>query len=116
MFLIEGHGKAILYTGDIRAEAWWRDALRRHPVLQPYLSRKILDTIYLDTSCPRSRPFQTKGEGLDYLMDMIRLYPEHTIFHLRSWTFGYEDVWVRIASELGEKVKFVRVLTNSRYM
>lgn len=26
MFLIQGRGKAILYTGDIRSEAWWLDS------------------------------------------------------------------------------------------
>ena len=27
MFLIEGNGKAILYTGDIRAEEWWVNSI-----------------------------------------------------------------------------------------
>ena len=27
MFLIEGNGKAVLYTGDIRAEEWWVNSL-----------------------------------------------------------------------------------------
>ncbi|KAK6436667.1 hypothetical protein LTR95_007139 [Oleoguttula sp. CCFEE 5521] len=36
MFLIEGNGKAILYTGDIRSEIWWVNALTRHPILIPY--------------------------------------------------------------------------------
>lgn len=52
MFLMEGEdGKSILYTGDIRAEEWWVDKLRRHPVLLPYTTGvKTLDKIYLDTS------------------------------------------------------------------
>jgi len=61
MFLIEGDGKSILYTGDIRAEQWWLDVLKRHPVLQPFVNgQKTLDKIYLDTSYPQSSDFQSK--------------------------------------------------------
>jgi len=70
MFLFEGEGKAVLYTGDIRgtfpsaslmdgwmaepvtAEDWWVEYIARHPVLLPYSTGvKRLDRIYLDTSC-----------------------------------------------------------------
>jgi DNA cross-link repair 1C protein len=51
MFLIEGDGKSILYTGDIRAESWLIDTMKQNPVLIPYAAGiKILDTIYLDTT------------------------------------------------------------------
>src|SRR5271155_5383371 len=30
MFLIEGDGKAILYTGDVRAEPWWVSSISRN--------------------------------------------------------------------------------------
>ena len=32
MFLMEGQGKAILYTGDIRSEVWWLNQLVQNPV------------------------------------------------------------------------------------
>jgi DNA cross-link repair 1C protein len=52
MFLIEGDGKSVLYTGDIRSERWWVDSLVRNPILLPYVcGLKILDCIYLDTTC-----------------------------------------------------------------
>lgn len=52
MFLIEGDGKAILYTGDIRAEPWWVNALTRNPVMLPYACNgKALPQKQLDTIC-----------------------------------------------------------------
>src|ERR1700753_2558558 len=51
MFLIEGNGKAILYTGDVRAEPWWISSLARNPVILPYTCGiNVLDNIYLDTT------------------------------------------------------------------
>lgn len=69
---VRGDSKAIFYTGDIRAERWWVDALIRHPILAPYTIPpnefkneknpdrdeydghsqpiKRLSTLYLDTS------------------------------------------------------------------
>ncbi|CBQ68024.1 conserved hypothetical protein [Sporisorium reilianum SRZ2] len=37
MFLIQGDKGAVLHTGDLRAEAWWCEALTRNPFLSPYL-------------------------------------------------------------------------------
>ena len=52
MFLIEGDGKAILYTGDIRAEVWWVNALTRSPVMLPYACNgKTMSLKQLDTIC-----------------------------------------------------------------
>ncbi|KAK0530356.1 hypothetical protein OC842_003957 [Tilletia horrida] len=38
MFLIEGPRGAVLHTGDVRAEPWWVEKLRREPVLQRYIA------------------------------------------------------------------------------
>ncbi|KAL4961637.1 putative DNA repair protein [Aspergillus stella-maris] len=105
MFLIEGDGKAILYTGDIRAESWWIDGLIRHPVLIPYtLGTKRLDMVYLDTTFARSshsfHNFPTKAEGIAELLRKLEPYPKDTIFYFRAWTFGYEGVWVALAAAL----------------
>ncbi|KAJ6102017.1 DNA repair metallo-beta-lactamase [Penicillium sp. IBT 16267x] len=113
MFLIEGTGKAILYTGDIRAEQWWTNALVRHPVLIPYtLSRKRLDKIYLDTTFADAsnplREFPSKAEGLAELLRKVETYPEETAFYFRSWTFGYEDVWLALSTALNTKVHLDR--------
>ena len=79
MFLIEGNGKAILYTGDIRSEVWWVNSLVRNPILLPYAYPsdgdpiKRLDCIYLDTTFVVSgkddayRDFASKAQGLHEL-------------------------------------------------
>jgi DNA cross-link repair 1C protein len=85
--------------------------IARHPVLLPYTSGvKALDKIYLDTSCCFSecRKFNSKvsmliticgdvslmfvmqREGIAILLKKLSRYPQDTIFHLNTWTFGYE--------------------------
>ena len=74
--MVEGRHRAVIVTGDIRAEDWWLESLKRHPMLARYLawngapvastSKEVkgkgratgpaevdfrLDNIYLDTSC-----------------------------------------------------------------
>ncbi|KAH2316420.1 hypothetical protein KXV47_001110 [Aspergillus fumigatus] len=127
MFLIEGDGKAVLYTGDIRAERWWVNSLVRHPVLIPYtLGSKKLDKIYLDTTFARinhvCRSFPSKAEGLRELLQKVEAYPKETIFYFRAWTFGYEDVWIALSAFLNTKVHIDRyqiglyrsLISNSR--
>ncbi|GAD92807.1 DNA repair protein [Paecilomyces variotii No. 5] len=123
MFLIEGDSKAVLYTGDIRAETWWVNSLVRHPVLIPYtLGHKRLDKIYLDTTFAIKsdvyRSFSSKAEGLRELLEKIHAYPEDTVFYLRAWTFGYEDVWLALATALHSKIhvdRYQRGLYQSLY-
>lgn len=110
MFLIEGSGKAILYTGDIRSEAWWVNNLVRNPVMVPYTIRALtLDKIYLDTTFAIKtdlyREFPSKVEGLQELLEKVQDYPSDTIFYFRAWTFGYEDVWVALSNCLRSQVK-----------
>lgn len=105
MFLIQGQGKAILYTGDVRAEPWWLNSIVQNPVLIPYtLGTKRLDKIYLDTTFAGTswmyRRFPTKADGLQELLDKVSKYPPDTIFHFRAWTFGYENVWIALAAHL----------------
>ncbi|PGH29633.1 hypothetical protein GX50_07616 [[Emmonsia] crescens] len=111
MFLIEGNGKAILYTGDIRgkAESWWVDNLIRNPVLIPYtLGSKRLDKIYLDTTFATKsnvcQTFPSKAEGIRELLEKIKTYPDDTLFYLRVWTFGYEDVWLALSAALNTQI------------
>ncbi|KAK2756173.1 Protein artemis [Arachnomyces sp. PD_36] len=109
MFLIEGGGKAVLYTGDIRAETWWVNSLVRNPVLIPYtLGNKRLDKIYLDTTFATTsniyRTFPSKAEGIHELLQKVGKYPESTVFYFRSWTFGYEEVWLALSAALNTPV------------
>ncbi|KAJ5084758.1 hypothetical protein NUU61_009337 [Penicillium alfredii] len=109
MFLIEGNGNAILYTGDIRAEPWWVNSLVRRPVLIPYtLGRKRLDKLYLDTTfaCVANpfREFPSKAEGLAELFQKMEAYPKENNFYFCAWTFGYEDVWIALSAALNTKI------------
>src|SRR5277367_6032926 len=76
MFLIEGDGKAVLYTGDIRAEPWWVNSIIRNPVLIPYtLGDKRLDCVYLDTTFASKddvyQDFPAKATGLQELLQKV---------------------------------------------
>ncbi|RGP71075.1 hypothetical protein FSPOR_3565 [Fusarium sporotrichioides] len=105
MFLVEGDGKAILYTGDIRSEPWFVNAISRNPTLVEYTSGlKILDKIYLDTSFTEDVPFETKAQGIAELLKKVSRYPKDTVFHLQAWTYGYEDVWIALSKALKSKI------------
>ncbi|KAK6340231.1 hypothetical protein TWF730_001996 [Orbilia blumenaviensis] len=109
MFLVEGNGKAILYTGDIRAELWWVEKLKRNPILLPYFRRiKNLDCLYLDTTHASFEAshltFSPKADGIAELLKQVSKYPPETVFHLNTWTLGYEDAWVALASYFNTKI------------
>jgi DNA cross-link repair 1C protein len=87
--VFEGHGKAVLYTGDIRSEPWWVNSISRSPSLLEYaMVLKTLDTIYLDTTFLEDIPFPTKAEGIAELLEKVSRYPPDTIFHFQAWTYG----------------------------
>ncbi|KAF9691930.1 hypothetical protein EKO04_010000 [Ascochyta lentis] len=109
MFLIEGDGKAVLYTGDIRAETWWINSIVQNPVLVPYaLGLRQLDCVYLDTTFATRRSpyrnFPSKAEGIKELLEEISTYPDDTVFYFHSWTFGYENVWIALSTFLGSQI------------
>jgi len=109
MFLIEGDGKAVLYTGDIRAETWWVNSLVQNPVLLPYtLGKCRLDCMYLDTTFATKhepyREFPSKAEGINEMLNNVSQYPDDTIFYFHSWTFGYENVWLALSTFLKSQI------------
>jgi len=109
MFLIKGQGNAILYTGDIRSEAWWVNSLVRYPTLIPYtLGNSRLDMLYLDTTFARKddsfREFPSKAEGILELLEKLNDYPRDTVFYFHAWTFGYEEVWLALSQALQSPV------------
>lgn len=107
--MIEGDGKAILYTGDIRSEPWFVNAISRNPSIVEYASGlKVLDKIYLDTSFINDVPFQTKAEGITELLRKVSRYPSDTVFYFQAWTYGYEDVWIALAKALKSPVRYYR--------
>lgn len=109
MFLIEGDGRAILYTGDIRSEVWWVNSLLRHPTMLPYtMRRRRLDCVYMDTTFAAKediyKDFPSKASGLAELMEKAEQYPPETIFYFRAWTLGYEDAWLALSSTLQSRI------------
>ncbi|KAK6338657.1 hypothetical protein TWF696_009468 [Orbilia brochopaga] len=109
MFLVEGNDKAVLYTGDIRAEPWWLEKLKRNPILLPYCRGiKVLDCLYLDTTHASFEAshlsFSPKADGIADLLATVAKYPPTTIFHLNTWTTGYEDAWVALAAHFNAQI------------
>ncbi|ROW03119.1 hypothetical protein VMCG_05828 [Cytospora schulzeri] len=110
MFLFEGNGKAVLYTGDIRSEPCHVDAIVRNPCMVEYSHEpsrrglRTLDRVYLDTSFTEDVQFQTKSDGLRELLDKVSKYPDDTVFYFSAWTYGYEDVWIALAKALNTKI------------
>lgn len=104
--VIEGDGKAVLYTGDVRAEPWWVNSLVRHPALVEYTTAglRMLDRLYLDTSNVADVPLATKAEGLGELLRRVAACPSDVVFYLHAWTYGYEDVWMALAKMLQSRV------------
>jgi DNA cross-link repair 1C protein len=93
MFLIEGDGKSVLYTGDIRSELWWVNNLARHPLMLAYTlnggkaSLKQLDCIYLDTTfASTSHPKQKVPWSYCEMSQTIRKVQFSTLTHGRSAT------------------------------
>jgi len=52
----------------------------------------------------KSRVDLSQAEALSQLIKDIKKYPASTVFHFNAWTFGYEDLWVAIASALNCQV------------
>ncbi|CZT46787.1 uncharacterized protein RSE6_07276 [Rhynchosporium secalis] len=105
MFLFELEGTAVLYTGDIRSEPYFVNSLLRNPLLIEYTTgSKTLDCIYLDTSNTEPRVFPPKADGLKELLEKVSKYPVDTVFHLTTWTYGYEEVWMALSKALKSQI------------
>ena len=114
LVVIEGDGKAILYTGDVRCEPWFIDSLARNPCVIEYTTGlKIIDKVYLDTSFTGNATFQTKAHGLKELLEKVSQYPKEVVFHFQAWTYGYEDVWLALSKALNSKVSQATVANSS---
>ncbi|KAK0497910.1 beta-lactamase-like protein [Armillaria luteobubalina] len=118
MYLVEGKNGAVLHTGDLRAETWFLESLKRNPFLQPYLSTsgrqrsnviKPLEAIYLDTACVMNiEEVPTKEDAVNGLVALMQLLPESTHFFINSWTWGYEDALKAIARAFDSRIHMDR--------
>ena len=90
------------------------NALVRNPIVLPYtIGLRELDKIYLDTTFATKREpyrtFPTKAEGLQELLLNVTKYPKETVFYFDAWTFGYEEVYLALASVLRSQVHLIRI-------
>ncbi|GAA6009631.1 hypothetical protein JCM10207_004132 [Rhodosporidiobolus poonsookiae] len=138
MFLIAGVPSsssapcAVLHTGDLRAEPWLLEALRKNPLVQPYLAPpplppsrngkeregeegqgekvqrragRTLDCIYLDTSSVLvDEELVPKDEATAALVELMAQYPPETRFFLNAWTWGYEDMLKAVHRAFDEEI------------
>ncbi|WWC58202.1 uncharacterized protein I303_100738 [Kwoniella dejecticola CBS 10117] len=119
MFLITSPTKAVLHTGDVRADKLFLQTLRREPALQPFLSpistysgsksggggRRVLDRIYLDTGAILGTGDMPDREPiLQDLVEQMSLFPEDTIFFLDTWCFGWEFIIEAVARYFDQPV------------
>ena len=78
-------------------------------MLIPYtLGSKRLDNLYMDTTFAVKSDiyatFTSKAEGIRELIEKAQQYPDDTIFYLRSWTFGYEEIWLALSNALNSPI------------
>lgn len=93
--------RAVLCTGDLRAETWWCESIRQTPVLFPYIfGSKPLDCIYFDsTFAYRQEPYieiPPNNHGILEAISMLRQYPKNDPeidFEFVDTTLGFEQAW-----------------------
>ncbi|KAJ3146586.1 hypothetical protein HDU86_008466 [Geranomyces michiganensis] len=104
MFLIEGENGNVLYTGDMRAEAWFVRGVA------DYVDQGIipddLATVYLDTTfCHEDyASFPTRAESIEHIIRIIRQYDAGMTFKFGYNILGIEPLWERIASVFNAKI------------
>ncbi|GAA5853129.1 hypothetical protein JCM8547_000211 [Rhodosporidiobolus lusitaniae] len=112
---LSGRPATILHTGDVRAEDWWIEALRRNPLVQPYLAPPVeaggqrraggLERVYLDTSSVLlDEELVQKDEATSALVSLMARYPPETRFFLNAWTWGYEDILKAVHRHFDEPI------------
>lgn len=110
MALIEGaHGDAVLVTGDIKAEAWWVESLRRNPILTGYrLGTRRLANVYFDlTFMYRGEPYldlPPNADNIDALITLLSRYPmddADVAFGVANAVLGADEVVAALAALFG---------------
>ncbi|WWD22472.1 hypothetical protein CI109_106965 [Kwoniella shandongensis] len=121
MFLVTSNNKAVLHTGDVRADSQMMQSLKRNPAVQEYIApttlykrktegkcsagRRMMDRIYLDTAAVLGTGDMPDREPvLQDLVEQMSLYPSDTIFFLNTWCFGWEHVIQAVARYFNEPV------------
>lgn len=106
LFLVESNTKRVLVTGDIRAETWWIESLKKNVYLQPYITgQSTLDNIYLDTTFGyRGEPYieiPPNEDGISAVIQLLMLYPKDESdiqVYFKDLVLGFEEAWALIVS------------------
>lgn len=112
MFLVEGSHKAVLCTGDVRAESWWIDSICRTPALAPYVSgKKTLDNVYFDLSFAyRGEPYVELPPNQSGIQAVVSLLQEYCMddpeikYLFKDTTLGFEEAWAHVAEFFSGKI------------
>ena len=119
MFLIEGSDQSVLVTGDIRAEKWWIQSLRKLPFLFPYTCFKRLLNIYFDsTFLYRGEPFveiPPNNDGFESVLELVKLYPDDDSdiqFNFVDDILGFEECWSSIVGACNGRLKVNETLRD----
>lgn len=109
MFLFEGKGKSVLYTGDTRLEPWVLTGLKHERALYKYIfGPRKLDNIYFEmifAKRNKAANLLPNDEGISRIIELVNKYPPDTMFHFSvTTTLGFEDVMLRLHSFFDTKV------------
>ncbi|CAN3375252.1 hypothetical protein DIRU0_E02168 [Diutina rugosa] len=112
MMLIEGAQGAVVVTGDIKAEPWWVESLRRNPLLTPYRlgTRRLLNVYFDSTFMYRGEPYldlAPNADATDLVVSALKQYPmddADVAFGLGVSTLGADEVVAAAAASFGGKV------------
>lgn len=98
--------RSILYTGDIRLEPFVIEQLKQDTHLSAYVTNcdKILNCIYLDTTFAYREyniDIPPNSQNIQYLINLIELYPERMKFYLSDTITGFEEIWLTLQEKFG---------------
>ncbi|CAH6723918.1 hypothetical protein CLIB1444_23S00386 [[Candida] jaroonii] len=113
MYLVKSVTTAVLFTGDLRAERWWVQALPKNIHLLPYITGlDVLDTIYLDTTFAyRGEPYieiPHNHDGVALVVSLLRKFPQDmdVEVYFRDHVSGFDEAWSQIVGSVGGGVHF----------
>ncbi|XP_018111227.1 protein artemis isoform X2 [Xenopus laevis] len=107
MFLFQGNGGTVLYTGDFRLA---KGEVARMELLHSGNRVKDIESVYLDTTFCDPKYFQipSREECLFGILELVRswitLSPYHVVWLNCKAAYGYEYLFTNLSEEFGAKV------------
>ncbi|KAG0043383.1 putative choline transporter, neither null mutation nor overexpression affects choline transport [Gryganskiella cystojenkinii] len=112
MFLLQDDRSCILYTGDARNEKADLMGLATMPAFSASAPR--IDKLYIDTTCchPGLYTFPSRDLVVSDLVKFITHRPRLAHYYIDAWTFGYEEIWIGLATAFNTKIHVSHYLYN----